>query len=242
MSSVAIDLSRQRQPATCVLLSLRHFSEEAMKSSKLSIWNSLRSSILLGALLAGLVLTILGCGNFFVGPKLTSVLISPISPSVTVGQTQQMSATGVYDDNSRSSITNEASWTSSNDAVATVSSAGLVKAISLGSTTISAYDLGYSASTTVTVVVADLVSISITPTSASIAAGQSQQFTAIGLLQTGNTVDLTTSVTWSSSNTAAATIDSYGLAVAASVSSATSTDITARSGSISSNIAVLTVR
>jgi uncharacterized protein YjdB len=152
-----------------------------------------------------------------------------------------MDATGVYDDNSRSGITKESDWTSSDTAVATASSSGLVTGVSIGTATISAYDLGYSASTTVTVTDANLVSISVTPTSATINPGQSQQFTAIGLLQSGNMVDLTRSVTWSSSNTSVATIDSYGLGVGASVSSLSTTDITAQSGSITSNVVTLTV-
>jgi uncharacterized protein YjdB len=154
-----------------------------------------------------------------------------------------MDATGVYDDNSRKPITNESDWTSSDTAVATVNKAGLVTAVSIGTATISAYDLGESASTTATVTDASLVSISITPTSATINPGQSQQFTATGLLQTGNTVDLTKAVTWSSSDTSIATIDGYGLVVASSsVTSLSSTDITATSGNITSNVATLTVQ
>jgi uncharacterized protein YjdB len=152
-----------------------------------------------------------------------------------------MNATGVYDDNTRHAITNEASWTSSDTAVATVSSTGLITGVSIGTATISAYDLGYSASTTVTVTDSGLVSISITPVNASIFPGQTQQYTAIGLLQTGNTVDLTKSVTWTSSNTSVAVIDSYGLALGESVTSSSTADITAQSGSITSNVATLTV-
>jgi uncharacterized protein YjdB len=189
-----------------------------------------------------LILMCVGCGKFFVGAPLTSLLIGPLNPTVSVGHIQQMDATGVYEDNSRQAITNQADWTSSDTAIATVSSSGLVTGVAIGTATISAYDLGYSASTTVTVTDADLISISISPTSATINSGQSQQFTAIGLLQTGRTVDLTKSVTWTSSSTSVATIDSYGLAVGASVSSLSTTDITAKSGNITSNIATLTVQ
>jgi carbohydrate-selective porin OprB len=152
-----------------------------------------------------------------------------------------MDATGVYEDNSRSSITKDSDWTSSDTAVATVSSSGLVTGVSIGTSAISAYDLGYSDSTTVTVTDSNLASISVTPSSATIDAGQSQQFTATGLLQSGHTVDLTNAVTWSSSDTAVATIDSNGLAVGASVKSLSTTDITAHSGSITSNVVTLTV-
>jgi trimeric autotransporter adhesin len=211
---------------------------------KTSIYRALRRPVIKHALYLGisaLTLACVGCGNFFVGPQLTSISIGPPNPTVTVGQTQQMDATGVYDDNSRSPITKQSDWTSSDTAVAMVSSSGLVTGVSIGTSTISAYDLGYSASTTVTVTDANLVSISVTPTGATINPGQSQQFTATGLLQSGNTVDLTNAVTWTSSNTSVATIDGYGLAVGASVSSLSTTDIRGQSGSITSNVVTLTV-
>ena len=194
-------------------------------------------------IVSALIVAFSGCAGFFVGPQLTSVSIGPPNPTVAAGQTQQMDATGVYDDNSRKPITNDADWTSSNTAVATVNRTGLVTAVAIGTANISAYDLGYSASTTVTVTDSDLVSISITPTSPSIFPGQSQQFTATGLLQTGNTIDLTKALTWSSSNTSVANIDGYGLAVgSSSITSLSTTDITAKSGSITSNVATLTVQ
>lgn len=207
-------------------------------------WALKRSALkhVLFLVLASSILMSVGCGKFFGGPPLTSVLIGPLNPTVSVGHTQQMDATGVYEDNSRQAITSQADWTSSDAAVATVSSSGVVTGVAIGTTTISAYDLGYSASTTITVTDADLISVSISPASATINSGQSQQFTAIGLLQTGRTVDLTKAVTWTSSSTSVATIDSDGLATGESVSSLSTTDITAKSGTITSNVATLTVQ
>lgn len=186
-------------------------------------------------------ITVIGCKNFFTGPTLTTVSIGPSTPSIAVRKTQQMSATGTYSDSSTGTITNSASWSTSDIAIATVSSAGLVTGVASGSATISATLDGISGSTTVNVVTANLASISITPTSPSISSGSTQQFTAIGILQDGTTTDLTSSVTWTSSNTAVATIDSSGLATALTVSSTETTNITAQSGSITSNTAALTV-
>jgi uncharacterized protein YjdB len=182
-----------------------------------------------------------GCKGFFIGPTLTTVTVAPSTPSVAIGKTQQMTATGTYDNSSTETITDSASWASSDVTIATVSSTGLVTGVTSGSATISATLDGISGSTTVNVTVANLASISITPASQSISSGATQQYTAIGVLQNGNTVDLTSSVTWTSSNTAAATIDSSGLATALTVTSTESTNITAQSGSITSNTAVLTV-
>jgi trimeric autotransporter adhesin len=183
-----------------------------------------------------------GCKGFFIGPTLSTVTLAPSTPSIAVGKTQQMTATGTYDNSTTQTITDSASWASSDVAIATVSATGLVTGVASGSATISATLGGVGGSTTVNVTVANLASISITPASQSISSGATQQYTAVGILQNGTTVDLTSSVTWTSSNTAAATINSSGLATAQTVTSTQTTNITAASGRISSNIAVLTVK
>ena len=72
--------------------------------------------------------------------------------------------------------------------------------------------------TTLTVTDATLVSIEVTPADASIADGTTQQFTATGVYTDASTQDLTTEVTWASSDDAVATVsnaaDSKGLATA----------------------------
>ena len=89
-----------------------------------------------------------------------------------------------------------------------------------------------------------LSSISVTPANPSIAVGATQQFTATGTYSDGSTKDLTSQVTWASSATAVATINSSGLA---SGVSAGSTTITVTSGSVSGtttltvNTAALTI-
>ena len=75
-----------------------------------------------------------------------------------------------------------------------------------------------------------LVSISVEPFNPSIANAATQQFTATGTYSDNTTIDITSSVTWSLSNTGIATISNYGLATAIA---AGSTTITATSGSIS---------
>ncbi len=61
-------------------------------------------------------------------------------------------------------------------------------------------------STTLTVLAATLTSIAVTPANPSVAAGVPQQFTATGTYTDGSTQNLTTQVTWASTNAAAATI------------------------------------
>jgi uncharacterized protein YjdB len=160
---------------------------------------------------------------------------------VAVGKTQQMTATGTYDDGSKKNITDGSSWTTSDSTIATVDDTGLVTGVAPGSTTISATASLLSGSTSLTVSVADLKSISIDPTNSSITAGGTQQYTAIGVLASGSTVDVTKQVTWQSSDTSVATIASTGLATGQSITASGSTTITAKSGDITSNSVQLTV-
>ena len=78
--------------------------------------------------------------------------------------------------------------------------------------------------------VGTLTSLAVTPANASIAKGLTEQYTAMGTYSNGSTQNLTSSVTWSSTNSAIASINSAGLATSASTGSTT---IQATSGSIS---------
>jgi hypothetical protein len=68
-----------------------------------------------------------------------------------------------------------------------------------------------SASITVTVTAASLVSIALTPPAPSVALGSRQQFTATGTFSDNSTQDLSADLTWTSSSTAVATVSSSGL-------------------------------
>lgn len=142
-----------------------------------------------------------------------------------------MSATGVNDDGSTSSLKN-VTWSSSNTGVATVNDSGVVTAVTTGSTTITATSGTITGTTTVNVTSANLVSIIVTPATAVVAPGQQQQFTAMGQLANGQSTDITSIVTWTSSDTSVATITNAGVATAQSSTSSTTSAITATSGQI----------
>jgi len=76
---------------------------------------------------------------------------------------------------------------------------------------------------------ATLLSIAVTPQSPTIVKGATRQFTATGTYSDNSTQDVTTQVTWTSSDTFKATISSTGLATGIDLGSAT---ITATLGSI----------
>ena len=86
---------------------------------------------------------------------LVSIEVSPATPSLANGLTQQFTATGLYTDNSTQDLTTQVTWASSDSAVATVSNAagskGLASAAGVGSTTVSATSGDVTGSTTLTV-------------------------------------------------------------------------------------------
>jgi hypothetical protein len=176
---------------------------------------------------------------------LVSIAVTPASPSIAKGTNLQFTATGTYSDNSTQNLTTTVTWSSSNTAVATISNAagsnGLATSTAAGTTTITATSGGISKSTTLTITPATLTSLAIAPSSPSVTQGATRQFTATGTYSDGTTQNLTTVVTWSSSDTATATISnaagSNGLATGVGVGTA---GITAISGSVSAN-AVATV-
>ena len=77
-----------------------------------------------------------------------------------------------------------------------------------------------------------LNSITVAPSNPTLAVGGAQQFTASGLFTDGSTQNLTSQVTWSSSNTGIATINAGGLGTAVSAGSSV---ITAKQGTISAS-------
>ncbi|HVN92112.1 MAG TPA: Ig-like domain-containing protein [Terracidiphilus sp.] len=169
----------------------------------------------------------------------TSIGVSPATPNISSGATQQFTATATYSDGSTANVTATATWASSNPAVATINSSGLATGASPGSATISATLSGKMGSAVLTVVSSTPKSIAVTPANPSFANGSTQQFTATATYGDGSTANVTSSVTWSSSNTAVATISSSGLATGQG--SGTSTISAKMDGVTGSTTATVTV-
>src|SRR5208283_15324 len=184
------------------------------------------------------------------GPTLSSITVaSPSSSSLPVGFSLQLTANGTYSDSSNG-LVSEPVWASSNPSVATISPSGLVTGLSAGTTSITAALDGQTSSAVNLSIVAapTLVSITLTTTAPStlgiaaqgtnMQAGYAQQVTATGTYAGGLTQDITSLVTWASSNKAAAIISATGLATFAASSG--TTNITATLGGITSNAITLT--
>jgi 6-phosphogluconolactonase (cycloisomerase 2 family) len=146
---------------------------------------------------------------------LVSIAVTPATPSIAKGTTQQFVATGTYTDGTTLPITAMVAWTSSDTAVASIGIAagqqGLAKGLSVGTTTISAALNGISGSTLLTVTPAVLLSIAVTPANPVILNSVTAQHNTTQLTATGTYSDLSTqvitaTVVWTSGTPAVATI------------------------------------
>lgn len=145
---------------------------------------------------------------------LTSIAVSPTNAAIAAGTQKQFVATGTFSDGTTQDLTASVSWSSSSPSIATVANAagtaGKASGVGPGSASIVATQGTLSGSATLTVTNAALVSLAVTPTTASIARGTHQQFSATGTFSDGSTQDLTSAATWTSSATAIATVTTSG--------------------------------
>ncbi len=169
---------------------------------------------------------------------LVSLAVTPTGPTIAVGVQQQFTAIGAYKDGSRKDVSSSVNWTPSVSSIATVSGSGMATAQAVGSSTIQASLGNIKNSAALTVTPALLVSLAVTPASASIGVGQKQQFTATGTYSDGSHQNLTGIATWTSSTPSVATI-AGGRAISlntpgvATGIAAGTTTISATSGSVS---------
>ena len=174
---------------------------------------------------------------------LGSITITPGSTSIPEQIETQFVATGTFQDGSTQNLTSSVTWTSSPASVATISdrtaSNGLAKGQSSGTATITAVFAGVVGTASLNVTNATLNSVTVSPSSASIAQGAFQQFHATGNFSDGTTLNLTNQVTWNSSNVNVAVISSSGFAVSPARGT---TFITAALNGVTSNSSVLTVQ
>ena len=153
-----------------------------------------------------------------IAATLSSIIVTPVTPSIAMGLTKQFTATGTYTDGVSRDITASVTWSSGNITVATVNPSGLATGVVSGTSVITATSGIRSGNTTLTVTPATLSLITVTPVNPSIANGLTKQFTATGTYTDGTSQDITTSVNWTSGTTGVATIiNASGLATAVAV-------------------------
>ena len=128
--------------------------------------------------------------------------------------TQQFTATATFGNNTTGNVSSQVTWTSSAPSVATISSTGLATAVAVGTSTITATSGTVNGTASLTVSSKTITSITISPAnpSISLSGGQTEQFTATATFSDGTIGDITTTSTWTSSNTSVAIINATGLA------------------------------
>lgn len=114
--------------------------------------------------------------------------------------------------------------------VASIASNGLATGTGAGTATITATSGSITASATLNVGPAILVSLAVTPANSWFALGTTLPLVATGTYSDGSTLVLTTSATWSTADSTIATVNSQGVASSVALGSTT---VTATSGTIS---------
>ncbi len=142
----------------------------------------------------------------------TSVGILPASPSVVVGGSAQLVAQ-VLGNNGAVLSAQQVTWASSNPLIATVNSAGLITGISAGAANITATSGSHSATVQVTVTAVPIASLTMSPPSATIDPGATVALSVTARDAAGNVLSGRVP-SWSSSNTAIATVSSAGVVTA----------------------------
>lgn len=136
------------------------------------------------------------------------VRIAPLASQLVIGETVQLSATvragdgSVLDDR-------DVEWNSEHSDIATVSSSGLVRAVSTGVTLIRATSEGITGEAQVTVTQRPVARVEISPSSATLEVGEAQQFAARAFDADDDEITGRT-VQWSVDNSSIAEVSSSG--------------------------------
>jgi uncharacterized protein YjdB len=163
-----------------------------------------------------------------VAVPVATVTVSPGTFSKTVGQTQQLVAT-LKDANNNTLTGRVVTWSSSNNALATVSSSGLVTVLAPGTVVITATcetKTGTSTGTLSAAPPAAVATVSVSPSSFTKSVGSTQLLTAT-VKDASNNVLTGRTITWASSSPSVATVTTPGQTATVTAVAAGSATITA---------------
>ena len=155
------------------------------------------------------------------GGNVAGVVVTPGASTLSPGQSVQLSTT-VTDALGNVLTDRSTFWTVNDSTVATVSSAGLVQAVAVGTATVTANAGGITGTAAITVSVVTVGSVTVAPGAATLMPGQTVQLAATVRDSDGNVLTDRT-VAWSSSDATVATVSGSGLATAVADGTATIT-------------------
>jgi uncharacterized protein YjdB len=171
--------------------------------------------------------------------SVATVTLNVLGALLNVGDTQVITPT-VYDNLGGQLLGRTVTWVSANPTVASVNSAGVVTAVGVGTTTVTATVEGRSATASIQVT-APVASVVVSPRTANLLVGGVLQLNATSLDAAGGVL-ARRAVTWLSSNPAVAVITSQGLLTGVAPGSATiSATVEGQTGTIPVTVASASV-
>jgi hypothetical protein len=192
---------------------------------------------LLSTALSGIVLLLSSCGGSSTSSSsVKTIVVTPSVSGISVNGQQVYTATAI-DSNGNTVGGLTFTWTSSAIDVAPISTAGVATGKGGGTTQITATASDVTSSPATLTVLPAILSVSMSPITATIKVGQTQQFVATAKDVNGNAVT-GAPFSWSNSFSGIATVDSNGLATGVSPGTVL---ITASLGGVTSPVATLTV-
>lgn len=141
------------------------------------------------------------------------------SDKLVVNTTERLIATGTLDSGLTQDLTAQVSYTSATPTSLSLFAGGILNLVRAVAAETAPVNVTATFASTPAIVspaigiqpVADsLNSVAVTPATAAVSAGQSQQFSAIGTFASGATQDITRHVSWSSSDTSLAVVQTSG--------------------------------
>ncbi|MCP4871131.1 MAG: hypothetical protein GY898_20680 [Proteobacteria bacterium] len=151
--------------------------------------------------------------------SLVGIGVTPMNPTVTLGEQIQFVATGFYDDTSTRDITDTVEWYTTDSNVIDVSSGldseGRGTPLAAGVARVSC-GLEHFPSNDVVVTVTDaqITSLVIQPSTVQLHSGETVQLEAVADFSDGSHGNVTGTVRWTAENGGAATVDSNGIVTA----------------------------
>lgn len=132
--------------------------------------------------------------------QLVTLTVTPAVRKLALGTKANLVANGTFSNATTFVLTKVVAWSSDHLDVATVSPAGQVQAVGIGTAVITAtHSSGKTAAATITVGAATIKSLTVTPAAASLPRGTTQALVATAIFTDGTAQDVTSTAVWTSS-------------------------------------------
>ncbi|MBX5484600.1 MAG: Ig-like domain-containing protein [Myxococcaceae bacterium] len=139
-------------------------------------------------------------------PVVTALTLSQSSLSLPLGASAALSLTAHWSDGTSQVVTGDATWTVADTERVQIVAPGILQTSAVGQTQVTATWNGLSATATVEVTPAVLVSVELSPAGAAIAVGQQLPLAATALYTDGHFEDVSAQANWASTDTSVATL------------------------------------